>query len=73
MYGSQAFHPQYGTGQNSEAEEEAAREEELWRDSPWPRRNAPAFGLLNAFMERYDSLVFLCSFFPDRSGGIDNQ
>ena len=63
MYGSQAFHPQYGTGQNSEAEEEAAREEELWRDSPWPRRNAPAFGLLNVFMERYDSLVFLCSFF----------
>ena len=33
-------------------EAEILREEELWKDSPWPPRNAPAFDLLNAFMER---------------------
>ena len=53
MYGSNAYQPHYGLNrETSEAEEEALREEELWKDSPWPPRNAPAFDLLNAFMER---------------------
>ena len=51
MYGPYAYQPKYGKRKGGEDEEDSG-EEELWRDSPWPARNAPAFDLLNCFMER---------------------
>ena len=52
MYGPHAYTPRYGLS-NKDQDEEDLTEEELTKDSPWPPRNAPAFDLLNAFMERY--------------------
>ena len=53
MYGPLAYQPTYGMKpQNSASEEEQEKEEQLWKDSPWPQRNAAAFDVLNAFMER---------------------
>ena len=51
MYGSYAYQPKYGLSRETTEAEEDPREE-LWKDSVWPRRNAAAFDLLNAFMER---------------------
>ena len=54
MYGANAYQPRYGLRAGSaEDAEEALREEELWKESAWPPRNAPAFDLLNSFMERW--------------------
>ena len=56
MYGPAAYVPHYDRmqgAQNAQNEgDDEWDEEELWKDSPWPPRNAPAFDLLNAFMER---------------------
>ena len=52
MYGALAYTPRYGKRPNTE-DEHAEREEELYKDSAWPARNAAAFDVLNAFMERY--------------------
>ena len=54
LCGSNAFQPKYGAKPGTvEEAEEALKEEALWRDSVWPPRNAAAFDLLNAFMERF--------------------
>ena len=51
MYGPQAYTPRYGL-KDKDADDYDNTDEELTKDSPWPPRNAPAFDLLNAFMER---------------------
>ncbi|KAI0240669.1 Dynein beta chain, flagellar outer arm [Lamellibrachia satsuma] len=60
MYGPLAYTPCYGLDARAAIEdEEQIREEELWKDSPWPPRNAPAFQLLNSFMERCNDVLEL--------------
>ena len=52
MYGAQAYVPRYGLADDADDYDDT--QEELTKDSPWPPRNAPAFDLLNSFMERSD-------------------
>ena len=47
MYGPLAFTPRVDKEKHSSDEYE-----ELYENSPWPARNAPAFNVLNSFMER---------------------
>ena len=41
---------------NQEIEE---KDPNMWKNSPWPPRNAPSFGLLNGFMERANDVLDL--------------
>ena len=52
MYGAQAYVPRYGLADDADDYDDT--QEELTKDSPWPPRNAPAFDLVNSFMERSD-------------------
>eukprot|EP00116_Pleurobrachia_bachei_P002604 sb/3462866/ len=49
------YHGMFNLG-NQEAEE---KDPNMWKNSPWPPRNAPAFGLLNGFMERANDVLDL--------------
>ena len=57
MYGPQAYQPTYGA--TGGADNSDYEQEELTIDSPWPPRNAPAFDLVNAFMERCNDVLEL--------------